>query len=218
MTAVKQEPLKLSRRGRARATHWRIVKAAYALFCEHGYAGTTMAQIGEAAGVAVQTVYFAFHTKAALLSRTYDFAVMGEEEPAPPQQQPWWGAMVASPDITAAVRHFVVGVGEVTRRVAPLEMVARVAADGDRDSAQVVALHDRWQAEGYREALQILASKAPLRGGLSLDRATDLLLLFVDVDAYRVLVKGRGWSHQAWVDWTAAAVVEQLFDAADPVG
>jgi AcrR family transcriptional regulator len=36
-----------------------------------------MAQIAEAAGVAVQKVYFAFHTKAALLSRAYDFAVMG---------------------------------------------------------------------------------------------------------------------------------------------
>jgi AcrR family transcriptional regulator len=45
------------------------VKAAFALFCEHGYTGTTMAHIAEAAGVAVQTVYFTFHTKAAVLPR-----------------------------------------------------------------------------------------------------------------------------------------------------
>ena len=63
MAAVKgSEPVKLSRRGRAKATQWRIVKAAYDLFCAQGYAATTMAQIAEAARVAVQTVYFAFHT------------------------------------------------------------------------------------------------------------------------------------------------------------
>ena len=72
------------RRARARATQWRIVKAAFGLFCERGYSGTTMAQIAEAAGVAVQTVYFTFHTKAAVLSRAYDFAVMGEGEPHGP--------------------------------------------------------------------------------------------------------------------------------------
>ena len=62
MSAVKRsEPTRLSRRQRAEATHWRIVKAAYTLFCEQGYAGTTMAQIAQAAGVAVQTVYFVSH-------------------------------------------------------------------------------------------------------------------------------------------------------------
>src|SRR5213595_300848 len=90
MSAVKRlAPAKLSRRERAKATQWRIVKAAYTLFCARGYAGTTMAEIAEAAGVAVQTVYFTFHTKSALLSRAYDFAVMGEDEPLPPEQQPW---------------------------------------------------------------------------------------------------------------------------------
>ena len=173
-----------------------------------------MAQIGEAAGVAVQTVYFTFHTKAALLSRAYDFAVMGEEEPRPPQQQPWYLAMTAAPDVAGALRHFVTGVGELTRRVTPLELVARVAADGDPDTAQVMAFHERWQADGYREALGILAGKAALRRGLTVERATDLLLLFVGTDAYHVLVDGRGWSHEEWVDWTVSAVTEQLFGQA----
>ncbi len=48
----------LTRRDRARATRLRITKAAYALFCERGYSGTTMIDIADAAGVAVQTVYF----------------------------------------------------------------------------------------------------------------------------------------------------------------
>lgn len=212
MCAVKRsQPTRLSRRQRAEATQWRIVKAAYTLFCEQGYAGTTMAEIAEAAGVAVQTVYFVFHTKAALLNRAYEFAVGGEHERLPPQQQPWYAAMAAEPDLTRALRQLVTGVGEIMRRVTPLVFVARVAADAEPDTARVVAFHEDLRAAGYREVLELLRAKAELRAGLSLDRATDLLLLFVGMDVYHVLVESRGWSHEEWVDWTVAAVAEQIF-------
>lgn len=215
MSAVKgSDPVRLSRRGRAKATRRRIVKAAYRLFCEQGYVGTTMAQIAEAAGVAVQSVYFTFHTKAALLSRAYDLAVMGEAEPQIPQEQAWYVAMTAEPDVTRALRHFVVGVGQITRRVTPLTLAARVAADGDPDTARVMAFHDDWQADGYREVLQILAAKAKLRPGVGLERGTDLLLLYAGTDVYRVLVEDRGWSHEESLDWTVAALAHELFGLA----
>jgi AcrR family transcriptional regulator len=211
MSAVKKsEPPKLSRRERAKATQWRIVTAAYTLFCERGYAGTTMAQIADAAGVAVQTVYFTFHTKATLLSRAYDFAVMGEE-PVDPHRQPWYQAMTAEPIVTEALRYLIRGVGEITRRVTPLYLVARTAADGDPDTARVMDFHERGRADGYREMAELLVAKAELRPGVSLDRATDLLLLFAGMDVYHVLVDGRGWSHDEWVDWTVATLAEQVF-------
>jgi AcrR family transcriptional regulator len=211
MSAVKKvEAPPLSRRERARATQFRIVKAAYTLFCDRGYAGTSMALIAEAAGVAVQTVYFAFHTKAALLSRAYDYAVTGEE-PVDPHQQPWFAAMTAEPNATKALRPLVTGVGEIMRRVTPLYLVARTAADGDPDTARVMDFHERWRADGYHEMIQLLAAKADLRPGLSLDRATDLLLLFAGMDVYHVLIVGRGWSHDDWVDWTVRTLAEQLF-------
>jgi AcrR family transcriptional regulator len=47
-----------------------MLDAAIACFTTSGYAGTTMAQIAEQAGVAVQTLYFTFHTKAELLQQT----------------------------------------------------------------------------------------------------------------------------------------------------
>ena len=212
MSAVKESgPTKLSRRGRAKATQWRIVKAAYRLFCAQGYAGTTMAEIAEAAGVAVQSVYFTFHTKAALLSRAYDFAVMGEEEPQIPQQQAWYQAMTAEPDVTEALRHFVTGVGEITRRVTPLALAAQVAADGDPDTARVLAFHDGMQADAYREVVKLLGAKAELRRGLSLERGTDLLLLYAGTDVYHVMVEMRGWPHDEFLEWTAVTLADQLF-------
>src|SRR5688572_32815829 len=111
MTAVKRHARsELTRRDRARATRLRITKAAYTLFCERGYAGTTMADIAEAAGVAVQTVYFTFHTKSELLSRAYDFAVLGEGDPVPPEQQDWYVRAIAEPDLEAALRMVVEGI------------------------------------------------------------------------------------------------------------
>ncbi|MGH2394330.1 MAG: helix-turn-helix domain-containing protein, partial [Candidatus Limnocylindria bacterium] len=56
-----------SRRQRAAATRRRIGEAAFRLFALSGYAATTMEAIAREAGVAVQTVYFTFHTKAAVL-------------------------------------------------------------------------------------------------------------------------------------------------------
>jgi AcrR family transcriptional regulator len=201
----------LTRRSRAKATHWRIVKVAYTLFCQQGYAGTTVAQIAEAAGVAVQTVYFTFHTKSALLNRAYDFAVMGEEEPLSPDEQVWYRAMVAEPDVRQALRHLVAGVGEITRRVTPLYLAARAAADSDPDTAQVMAFHERWRADGYRAVVELLRAKTGLRPGLSLERATDLLLLFAGMDVYHVLVDAKGWSHEEWTDWAVATLADQLF-------
>jgi AcrR family transcriptional regulator len=192
------------------ATQWRIVKAAYRLFCAQGYAGTTMAEIAEAAGVAVQSVYFTFHTKAALLSRAYDFAVMGEE-PQIPQRQAWYAAMTAEPDVTQALRHFVTGVGEITRRVTPLSLAAQVAADGDPDTARVMAFHDGMQADAYREVVKLLSAKAGLRPGLSLERGTDLLLLYAGTDVYHVMVEMRGWSHDEFLGWTIVTLADQLF-------
>jgi AcrR family transcriptional regulator len=193
-----------------------MIKAAYRRFCDQGYAGTTMAQIADDAGVAVQTVYFAFHTKSALLSRAVDFAVLGEDEPLPPEMQPWYRAMVAEPDLREAIRHFVDGVGSLTRRVIPIDRAARVAADGDPDTKRVLDLHEEWRAEGFSAALKILRGKSDLVPGMSLEHARDLLLLLVGTDAYAYLVDERGWSHAEWVDTTAKLIAEQLFGASVP--
>jgi AcrR family transcriptional regulator len=170
-----------------------------------------MAQVADAAGVAVQTVYFAFHTKAALLSRALDFAVLGEEDPRPPESQAWYAAMVAEIEPQAALQHLVAGVGALTRRVMPIALAARAAAEADAEAKRVVDFHERWRADGYRTILDVLRSKGALRQELTPERATDVLLLFLGSDVYIALVGGRGWSHAEWVDWTVAILADQLF-------
>jgi AcrR family transcriptional regulator len=204
------------RRARARATQWRIVKAAFALFCERGYTGTTMAHIADAAGVAVQTVYFTFHTKAAVLSRAYDFAVMGEEDGHVPWEQPWYLEMAAEPDVVEAIGHLVSGVADITRRLTPLYVVASGSAVSDPEVAEVVDRHEKWRVEGYRGMVEILMAKAPLRPGVSPKRANDLLLLYAGMDVYHALVEVTGWSHADVVAWSRAMVADELFGIARP--
>ena len=200
------------RRQRAQATRLRITKAAGVLFCERGYTGTTMADIADAAGVAVQTVYFVFHTKSDVLSSTYDLAVLGEGDPAPPQAQEWYRRAVSEPSVAAAVRALVEGAGEIVRRVAPLDLAVRTAAASDPDAARFLARNEDMRVDGYREMIDFLRTKSPLRANLSAERATDVLLLLVSPAAYRTLVVDRGWSHAEWVAWTSEALTAQVFD------
>ena len=53
---------------RARQTRQRVVAAAIDCFVESGYPATTMADIADRAGVAVQTTYASFKTKRAILA------------------------------------------------------------------------------------------------------------------------------------------------------
>jgi AcrR family transcriptional regulator len=172
-----------------------------------------MADVAAAANVAVQTVYFTFHTKSELLSRAYDFAVLGEADPLPPEEQAWYAGMTVEPDLRPAVRLVVAGIGKILARATPLDTVVRAAAGSDPDTARVRAVHEGWRADGYRRMLDVLCSKAPLRRGVSPARATELLLLYAGMDVYRVLVIDFGWTHDDWIGWTVNAIVEQVFDA-----
>ena len=200
----------LSRRERSRATQSRIVEAAHDLFTSQGYASTTMSEVAEAAGVAVQTVYFVFHTKAALLARACEFALMGRETPLPPEEQAWYRAMRDSQQIEEALRHLVSGVGDIMPRVIPLKLAAR--ASDDPELSQLMADSEAGRAAGYRVILEILRGKASLREGLDPERATHLLLLYAGEDVYHVLVDTYHWPHADWIDWTVGTLLHQVFE------
>jgi AcrR family transcriptional regulator len=203
--------VRLSRRDRADATRLRIVKAAYDLFCERGYAGTTLADVAQRSGVAVATVRFVFHTKAELLSRVFDFAVMGEDGPLPPEEQEWYARMSAEPGLVPALRHLVAGEGAINVRATPLNTIVRATAESDPDTARVWAFHERLRAGAHRAILEILVAKSPLRDGLTPERATHLLLFYLGSDAYRPLVHDVDWTHDEWVDWAVATIALELF-------
>jgi AcrR family transcriptional regulator len=191
-----------------------MLDAAYELFCKDGYRATTMEAISERAGVAVQTLYFTFHTKDELFQAVHERTVLGDEN-VPPPMQPWYLAAVASDDVTAGVRHICRGVLSISRRVAPM-IPAFHAVAGD-PAGEVWERSERLRHEGMVQLVDALTKKAPLRHGVTKAHAADVLYLLLGPDLYRTMVLGRGWTEQQLATWTERIVHIDVFglEAAD---
>lgn len=185
-----------------------MLRAAQEVFTERGYTGARMADIAEQAGVAVQTLYFTFHTKAELLQACYELAVLGDK-PTPPPMQPWYAAVLASRTGTTAMRHFAEGAATIVARVAVLDDVVR-SAGHEPDAAQVRAHNEQLRRDGYRRIVEHFATQYGLRASIDVDTGTDLLLTLAGPATYRPLVVEYGWPHDNYVAWLASTLTEQL--------
>ncbi len=193
--------VKKSRRQRAEATKRKILLAAQEEFTSAGYHGATIASIAARAGVAPQTVYFVFHTKAELISAAIDTLVMGEDDPVIPQDTDWWRRMVDDPDPVVALQHFVRGAAPLFQRASGLAEILRAAALTDEEVRRTHEHHEQLRALGFHEVIEVLAAKGPLSSGLNVDTATDALLVMFSDSTYVQLTQERGWSHDEVVEW-----------------
>lgn len=187
-----------------------MVEVAYRLMSARGYMGTTMADIAAESGVAVQTVYFTFHNKPAVLRAAFEFAVKGDHLPGGPADRPWFTAMEQEPDLERALAIFVDATSAIIRRVAPLASVFNVLGD-DPEIASFYELTGRLQRDGYRVVVDALAQKRPIRSGLSPDDATTIFLVLVGTDVYRMMLDDHGWPEQKWRTWVHETVLGALF-------
>ncbi len=204
--------VKRSRRERSEATRRRIVRAAVEEFSERGYQGATIAAIAERAGVASQTVYFVFHTKAELISAAIDSLVMGEDPPTIPQETGWWQAVSREPDPTEAIHLFVGGVAPLFQRASGLAEILRAAALTDDELRRTHEHHEQLRAQGFREVVLMVSEKAPLREGLTLDTATDVLLVTFSDSSYVHFTSDRGWGHEETVAWFCDSLPRLLLE------
>jgi len=208
--------VKSIRRQKADATRRKIIHAAHEEFIARGFHGATMAAIAARAGVASQTVYFVFHTKSELISSVIDAAVMGDEDPRPPQAQPWWADMMAEPDAEEALRIFIRGAGGVFARSAAIAEVLRAAALTDDEVRRTHQYHEDLRREGFGQVLAILASKGPLRDDRSFDKLTDAFITVYGDSTYNLLATERGWSHDQIMAWLSDILPGMLLQARTP--
>lgn len=173
---------------------------------ERGYHGATIASIAARAGVAPQTVYFVFHTKAELISAAIDGLVLGEDDPTVPQDSDWWAAMQREPDPREALRRFVRGAAPLFERASGLSEILRAAALTDDEVRRTHQHHEQLRATSFRDVVHTLSEKGPLREGLTVDTATDVLLVTFSDSTYVLFTSERGWSHQATIDWFCDAL------------
>jgi len=199
-----------SRADKARANRGRMRAAALALFIDRGYAATSMQAIADEAGMAVQTLYFTFRSKSALLKEILDVAVAGDDEPVPTLERPRVRAAIADPDPVLQLRELARLSREIYERVAPVLQVVANAASADADIAELWETNNTQRAIAMEALIAALAANGPLRDGIDTAMAIDIALALESPEMYHYLTQRRGWSPGRWEQWTADALVRQL--------
>src|SRR5215831_2801557 len=105
----------------------RIVRAAHELFVRDGYQATTLTAVADAAGVAHRTVYVRFGTKAALLKRVIDVALVGDLAPIDVVSRTWYRTATTAPTLDARIAALATGSAQLMMSAADVIAVAREA-------------------------------------------------------------------------------------------
>jgi AcrR family transcriptional regulator len=187
------------------ATRQRVVAAAMPLFVRDGYVETTMAGIARAAGVAVQTLYLSFGSKAAVLEAA--LAVVSDDQP-----NEWLPALRAEPSGPAALRGYVAHAAARVERRFALDAVLRAAA-ADSEPAELLHRTRRATLGVHAQAVDELAEKQGFTERISLQRATEVVAALLSPETYGLLVVAQGWATADWAEWVGDHLVIDLFPA-----
>jgi AcrR family transcriptional regulator len=200
MGDVKERPT--LRDERAGVTRRRIADAARTLFGSRGYGATTLQAVAEGAGVAVQTVYAVYGSKAGILHHLRDTVM---RQPA------------AEASFEAAMRE-----PEVERKI---ELFARSIRQRWEFGHDVVAIHrdagatdpsvraEVEQALGMRRngiARLARSLEAELAPGIDVAYATAVLDALTLPEVYAELIDIGGWSPDEFEAWLARCLKNQL--------
>jgi AcrR family transcriptional regulator len=119
------------RAARVRENEERIVRAAHELFVRDGYQATTLTAVADAAGVAHRTVYVRFGTKAALLKRVVDVALVGDLAPIDVVSREWYRTSVTAATLEERIAAAAQGSARLMASAADIIAVGREAAQAE---------------------------------------------------------------------------------------
>lgn len=197
------------RAAKAAQTRARMLAAARELFTERGYTATSMQAIAARGGVAVQTLYFTFETKRAILKELLDAEVAGDGAQIATLDRPWVAEALAAPP-PELLHRLADATADIHARVAPLLEVVRSAAATDPEIAELWRTNITQRHTVLAVFTGALAAKNALRAGLNALRAADMALAVLAPETYHLLTRHQGWSDRAWAEWAAGTLVDTL--------
>ncbi|MBY6387383.1 TetR/AcrR family transcriptional regulator [Rhodococcus erythropolis] len=185
----------------------KIIEAAREVFVDPGYAAATIKQLAAAAGVSVQSVYFAFGNKPSVLSALLDVAVAGDEEKTATLDRPWVAAALGAPHPLGQLRIQVHHGRLILERTADILLALRAAASADEDAARLWQIN-RTQRRTVQEHLMVgIVEKAPT---VDLETAVNVALTLLSPETYTDLVVGAGWTGQKYEEWVVNTLAATL--------
>jgi AcrR family transcriptional regulator len=185
-----------------------MLDAAFKLFCERGYQGTTMAAVGGEAGVAEQTVYFTFHSKSALFQEVLIASRTVAGEPREVEQRPWFTEALETPDQRRALALSVEGGIDIFRRVAPLASTIVAAELIDQDVATIM---DSIRAQRRQSMTELVSAiEANGRLAISASEAVDVIDVVESMGTFNAFVTGCGWTVEDFKAWSYFTLTQIL--------
>jgi AcrR family transcriptional regulator len=195
---------------KARETRRRILRAAGDLFVEQGYGATSLQEVADRAGVAVQTIYFVFGNKRTLLKELSDVTIAGDDEPVATMDRPWFRDAMAAETAGAHLRAHVRGTREILERVAAITNVWTTAVATDPEIAALWQDDEDPRFVVHAAAAKALVAKPGARDDVAAEQAADVLFGVLSPELYLVFVRDRGWSPDTWEQWAAQTLHAQL--------
>ncbi|HEU5267153.1 MAG TPA: TetR family transcriptional regulator [Jatrophihabitans sp.] len=205
---VKRQYDSSRRQAQARQTRREILRAAYDLFVEQGYARTTIADIARAAGVSAETIYATFKNKASVLARVWDVTIGGDDEEIVFHERPEIQAIRAEPDLAKRFMMHARMSTAAARRMAPFTLAVRAAAGAEPSAAEMLAEMGRQRYVG----MGVMAREAAATGQLAVSEqeCRDIVWAMTDGMLWHQFVVERGWTDEQYADWLGRIWVATL--------
>jgi len=193
---------KTLREEHAQITRQRIAAAARQLFARNGYAATKLTEIAVEAGVAVQTVYAVYGSKAGILDALRQ-GVMTQ-----PEAQAFYREAMAADSAAHRIELFARSIRWRWERSADVTAIFRDAATTDAGIRAGLAATLEQRRRGIRALAERL--QADLRPGIGVGIAAAILDALSLAEVYAELVEVQGWTADAYETWLAAAIAREL--------
>ncbi|QVQ53817.1 TetR/AcrR family transcriptional regulator [Spiractinospora alimapuensis] len=195
---------------KARQTRRRVVRAAEEMFVADGYGVTTLQGIAQRAEVAVQTIYFTFGNKRALLKEVVDTAIAGDDEPVATMDREWFRGAIAASTAHEHLWLHVEGTTAVLGRVARIVEMLRVATAVDPDVEGLWDTPGDPRYEVQRATAEALLGKPGIRPDLSAADVADVLYGLLSPELFLMFTREREWSAPRWQEWVYDTLVRQV--------
>lgn len=176
----------------------RVIRdAALQAFLEMGYLGTTMTDIAERGGVARQTVYNLFGSKAELLISVIEDRVVASEERS---QAADHERVLTSSSPVGMIEAFAAANAQVATRALPIMRLAYEASVSDGDVAKQLEINEERRHEAQSFFVAALAQRGWLRQDMPIE---ELQRGFWLLASPRTLVASMeaGWDIDTYTRW-----------------
>lgn len=190
---------------RAQVTRRRIADTARRLFAQQGYAVTTLAGIAAEAGVAVQTVYAVYGSKAGILH------VLRESAMNQPEAEALYAQAMGEPSPARCLELFAQSIRRRWELSGDVVVILRDAGTADVEVRAGVAVTLERRRAGIRALVSVLGEA--LRPGMDVAQATAIVDALTLPEVYAELVDVQGWAPDAFEGWLAAALSRELLGA-----